>query len=68
MFIPEVDMTDRKQTPAQLLRRAEKAEKQLEFERIRAEKAWQSYGEALRDIVELKMRLEAIEKALKGEI
>lgn len=68
MFIRKFDMTERKQTQAQLLRRAEKAEKQLEFERIRAEKAWQSYGEALRDIVELKMRLEAVEKALKGEI
>ena len=61
-------MTTPKQTPAQLLRRAEKAERQLQFEQIRAEKAWQSYGEALRDIVELKMRLEAIEKALRGEI
>jgi hypothetical protein len=60
-------MTTPKQTPAQLLRRAEQAERQLQCEQIRAEKAWQSYGEALRDIVELKMRLEAIEKALRGD-
>ena len=53
-------MTTPKQTNAQLLRRAEEAERQLQFEQIRVE--------ALRDIVELKMRLEAIEKALRGEI
>lgn len=64
----EAAVTVPKQTPAQLLRRAEKAERQLELERIRRNKAWASYGKAIGDVVELKLRLEAIEKALKGEI
>jgi len=55
-------MTTPKQTNAQLLRRAEKAERQLQFEQIRAEKAWQSYGEALRGIVELRCVLRLSKK------
>ena len=61
-------MTTPKQTPAQLLRRAEKAERLLEAEKVRGNQAWEGYREVLYEVVELKMRLEAIEKALREEI
>jgi hypothetical protein len=61
-------MTTPKQTPAQLLRRAEKAERLLEAEKSISNKHFKNYREVLYEVVELKMRLEAIEKSLKGEI
>lgn len=39
----------------------------LEAERERADRAWAGYREALWENVDLKMTLEAVEKALKGE-
>jgi len=59
-------MTTPKQTPAQLLRRAEKAERLLEAEKTLNDKHFKNYREVLHEVVELKMRLEAIEKALRG--
>ena len=38
----------------------------LEVERIRAESAWSGYREALYELVDLRMKLDAIEKALYG--
>lgn len=61
-------MTTPKQTPVQLLRRAEKAERLLEAEKSISNKHFKNYREVLYEVVELKMRLEAIEKALKGEV
>lgn len=69
-------MTTPKQTPAQLLRRAEhlnnrakKIEHILSTEINSNSESCKSSYTSLRYIVELlKMRLEAIEKALKGEI
>lgn len=61
-------MTTPKQTPAQLLRRAEKAERLLEAEKSISNKHFKNYREVLYEVVELKLRLEAIEKALRGEI
>ncbi len=39
----------------------------LEAERSRAEKAWIGYREILYEVVDLKMKLERIQKALNGE-
>lgn len=38
----------------------------LEVERTRAESAWSGYREALYELVDLRMKLDAIEKALYG--
>lgn len=38
----------------------------LETERERAEKAWVGYRAALYELVDLKMKLEAVERALHG--
>lgn len=60
-------MTTPKQTNAHLLRRAEKAERLLEAEKVLGNQAWDGYRKALAELVELKMRLEAVDRALKGE-
>lgn len=39
----------------------------LEVERTRAESAWSGYREALYELVDLRMKLDAIEKALYGD-
>lgn len=39
----------------------------LDVERERADKAWANYRDALWENVDLKMKLEAVEKALRGE-
>jgi hypothetical protein len=39
----------------------------LEAERERAEKAWVGYREILYEVVDLKMKLERIQKAINGE-
>jgi hypothetical protein len=38
----------------------------LEAERERAEKAWAGYRAALYELVDLRMKLEAVERALHG--
>ena len=45
----------------------ERLQRLLEAERQRAEKAWEGYREALYEKVDLRLKLEAIERALKGE-
>jgi len=47
-------------------REIERLKRLLEVERERTEKAWQGYREALYENVDMKMKLEAIEKALRG--
>jgi hypothetical protein len=39
----------------------------LDAERERAEKAWENYRSALYELVDVKMKLERIEKVLRGE-
>jgi hypothetical protein len=60
-------MTDRKEQPAQLKRRIAILEGQLAAEKERAEKAWEGCRKALYENVDIKLRLEAVEKALRGE-
>lgn len=42
----------------------QRLERLLEAERERAEKAWAGYRETLYELVDIKMRLEAVQKAL----
>jgi hypothetical protein len=60
-------MTARKEQHAQLKRRIAVLEGQLKAEKEAADKAWHGYREALYELVEIRLRLEAVEKALKGE-
>lgn len=53
--------------PVAAIRKIERLERLLEAERDRAEKAWDGYREALYESVDLKMKLEAIEKIVRGE-
>ena len=53
--------------PAHARRQIERLERLLEAERERSEKAWDGYREALYENVDLKMRLEAVQKAINGE-
>ena len=61
-------MNDKKPSPAQLQRRITLLEGQLVAEREMAEKAWSGYRSTLHELVEIKMRLEAVELALRGGI
>ena len=45
----------------------ERLQRLLDVERERAEKAWSSYRETLYELVDMKMKLERIEKILKNE-
>ena len=45
----------------------ERLERLLDVERERAEKAWENYRSALYELVDVKMKLERIEKVLRGE-
>lgn len=45
----------------------ERLERLLEAERDRAEQAWEGYRSALYELVDVKMKLESIEKVLRGE-
>lgn len=56
-----------KPLPAHARRQIERLEKLLEAERERSEKAWDGYRKALYENVDLKMRLEAVQKAMNGE-
>ena len=60
-------MTDRKQQPAQLKRRIATLEGQLAAEKEACQKAWDGYRQTLYELVEVRLRLEAVEKALRGE-
>lgn len=60
-------MSDRKQQPAQLKRRIALLEGQLAAEKEAAMRAWNGYRDALYELVEVKQRLQAVEKALRGE-
>lgn len=60
-------MSDRKQQPAQLKRRIALLEGQLAAEKEAAMRVWNGYRDALYELVEVKQRLEAVEKALRGE-
>ena len=60
-------MTDRKQQPAQLKRRIAVLEGQLEAEREASLDLWHRYRQVLYELVEGNQRLEAVEKALRGE-
>ena len=44
----------------------ERLERLLVAERERAESAWKGYREALYELVDLRMKLEAVKKALHG--
>ena len=48
-------------------RQIERLVRLLSAERERAERAWDGYRAALYENVDIKMRLEAVERALKGE-
>ena len=56
-----------KSLPAHARRQIERLERLLEAERERSEKAWDGYRKALYENVDLKMRLEAVQKAINGE-
>lgn len=45
----------------------QRLERLLEAERQRAEKAWENYRSALYELVDVKLKLERIEKVLSGE-
>lgn len=45
----------------------ERLERLLAVERERADKAWSGYREALYALVDVKMKLEAIEKVMRGD-
>jgi hypothetical protein len=60
-------MTDRSQQPAALKRRIAMLEGQLKAEQERSEKTWAGYRAALYDMVEIKVRLDAVVRALHGE-
>jgi hypothetical protein len=47
-------------------RQFERLERLLAAERERAERAWAGYREALYELVEVKIKLEAVERALNG--
>ena len=61
-------MTSRKEQPAQLKRRIAQLEGQLAAEQQRSEKSFDAYREALYELVDVKQRMEAVEKALRGEV
>ena len=44
----------------------ERLERLLAVERERAEKAWEGYRKALYELVDVQMKLEAIQKAVNG--
>ncbi len=45
----------------------ERLERLLAAERERADKAWSGHREALYELVDVKMKLEAIEKVMRGD-
>lgn len=61
-------MSERKEQPAELKRRIKVLEGQLQAERSRADKAWEGYRSVAYELVELRLRQEAAERALRGEV
>ena len=61
-------MSTRTKSLASDLREIERLRRLLEVERQRAEKAWTGYREALYELVELKMKHEAIYQILNERI
>jgi hypothetical protein len=47
-------------------RQFERLERLLAAEKERSDKAWDAYRETLYELVEVKMKLEAVERALNG--
>ena len=60
-------MSDRSQQPAALKRRIAVLEGQLAAEQERSEKAWSGYRAALYELAEIKLRMEAVVRAVNGE-
>jgi hypothetical protein len=60
-------MSDRSQQPAALKRRIAVLEGQLAAEQERSEKAWSGYRAALYELVEVKLRIDAVVRAANGE-
>lgn len=60
-------MSERKEQPAQLKRRIAQLEGQLAAEQQRAEKSFEAYRAALYGLVDVKIKLGSVEKALRGE-
>jgi hypothetical protein len=60
-------MRDRKEQPAQLKRRIALLEGQLAAEKEAAHRVWEGYRKALYENVDIRLRLEAVEKALRGD-
>ena len=60
-------MSDKTKQPAVLLRKIAQLEGRLEAEAMAGAKAWESYRAALYELVDVKLKLEAVEKALRGE-
>lgn len=56
-----------KPLPVHARRQIERLERLLAAERERAEVAWEGYRKALYENVTIKLRLEAIQKAMNGE-
>lgn len=52
--------------PVKYRYRIERLERLCSTERERADRAWDGYRTALHELVDLKMKIEAIERALKG--
>jgi len=63
--VPEVDEGDTVLNKKEQLQ-FERLERLLAAERERAERAWAGYREALYELVDAKMKLELIEKAING--
>lgn len=61
-------MSQRKEQPAQLKRRIRVLEGLLEEERKRADMAWEGYRQASFELVDLRIRQEDAERALRGEV
>lgn len=59
-------MTDRKEQPAQLKRRIRVLEGQLAAEKEACAQVWNGYRNALYELVEIKVRLDEVQKALRG--
>lgn len=56
-----------KPLPAHARRQIERLERLLAAERERAEKAWEGYRKALYENVTIKLKLEAVQRAINGE-
>ena len=61
-------MSERKQQPAVMARKIAVLEGRLAAEKEACAKAWDGYRAALYELVDVKLRLEAVEKALRGEV